>query len=302
MNKEENKGFDAVHEIYEKFGMNFIGNVVRAHSSGVTFETVYNHELMGRAKKLCVCSSGPSLERDIELVRKANDEGYVIVCGTTSVGFLFRQHIIPHVVVCHDAGEATFEAVAEFEKMIERDDAIRRKMVLYVSAFADNRFCLVSRFKGVKKFFYVPLVPSFQKTVGLISFLAGAVGSLFKGEIGFVDSDGDTTNVMLNLCFSVMGRRKEKFNMVLLTFGCDYGWQKDGKQRVDMFKWNPNNGFEVVSSRPKMEGFEVSPWFMTTKVLDICRGAFFARIAAIKGQVTGAGGRFLWANDQVKAK
>jgi hypothetical protein len=226
----------------------------------------------------------------------------VIVCGTTSAGFLFRNHIVPHVVVCHDANEATFETMAEFEKMIERSDAISRKMVFYVSALAAQRFSIVSRFKGVKKFFYVPLVPSFQKTVGLISFLAGAAGPLFKNEIGFVDSDGDTTNLMLNLCFSVMSRRKEKFNMELLTFGCDYGWQVGGKQRVDMFKWNPNNGFEVVSSRPKMEGFEVSPGFMTTKVLDICRASFFSRIAAIKAQVTGAGGKFLWVNDQVKAK
>jgi hypothetical protein len=57
----ENKEIDAVHEIYETFGINFAGHIIRAHATGVTFETVYNHELMGRAKKLCVCSSGPSL-------------------------------------------------------------------------------------------------------------------------------------------------------------------------------------------------------------------------------------------------
>jgi hypothetical protein len=296
------KEIDAVHEIYERFGINFMSNVLRAHSSDVKFETVYNHELIGRAKKLCVCSSGPSLERDIELVRKANDEGYVLVCGTTAIGFLLSQHVVPHVVVCHDANEATFEAVAEFEKLIEGDETIRRKMVFYVSAMADQRFGLASRFKGVKKFFYVPLVPSFQKTVGLISFLAGAAGPLFKNEIGFVDSDGDTTNVMLNLCFSAMSRRKEKFNMELLTFGCDYGWEKGGKQRVDMFKWNPNNGFEVMDSRPKMEGFEVSPGFMTTKVLDICRGAFFSRVAAIKKAMIDAGGKFTWVNDPLKGR
>lgn len=98
-------------------GGNFLTNVsaVRTYFSN-TLDNIQSivdhppvHSLFGRFKGVpgIVISAGPSLDRNIDLLRVMENH-VVLICVDTSLGPLYRAGVRPHLVLAGDASEANF--------------------------------------------------------------------------------------------------------------------------------------------------------------------------------------------------
>jgi hypothetical protein len=98
-------------------GGNFLTNVsaVRTYFSNTldNIQAIVDHPpvqtLFGKFKGVpgIVVSAGPSLDRNIELLRVLENHA-VIICVDTSLGPLYRAGVRPHLVLAGDASEANF--------------------------------------------------------------------------------------------------------------------------------------------------------------------------------------------------
>ena len=158
-------------------------------------------------KEIMITASGPSLEENIETVKKLHNKGLFLIAVDTSLTTLNSHQIVPNVIVTTDAN-----VYVGLKDKIFKDLSLYKDSTLIFSAHSEK--ALIEKYPGIKYFIYQ------TRDLEFLPYLP-------KEKANFITYGGSVLNESVAIAIKAKAKN-------IKLFGCDFAFKGDKTHTGDI--------------------------------------------------------------------